>query len=63
MWAAHHFDELIIRQRLLQLGRFIPRRAHHVAGVVLVRQMPGSAKGIMFITLEDESDIAISSSG
>ena len=29
-----------------------------VAGLVLVRQRPGSAKGVMFITLEDESDIA-----
>ena len=29
-----------------------------VAGLVLVRQMPGSAKGVMFITLEDETDIA-----
>jgi len=28
------------------------------AGIVLVRQMPGSAKGVMFITLEDESGIA-----
>ena len=28
------------------------------AGLVLVRQMPGSAKGIMFITIEDESGIA-----
>jgi error-prone DNA polymerase len=26
-----------------------------VAGLVLVRQMPGSAKGVMFVTLEDES--------
>jgi error-prone DNA polymerase len=26
-----------------------------IAGLVLVRQMPGSAKGVMFITLEDES--------
>jgi error-prone DNA polymerase len=25
-----------------------------IAGLVLVRQMPGSAKGVMFITLEDE---------
>jgi error-prone DNA polymerase len=25
---------------------------------VLVRQKPGSAKGVMFITLEDETDIA-----
>jgi error-prone DNA polymerase len=29
-----------------------------IAGLVLVRQKPGSAKGVMFITLEDESDIA-----
>jgi error-prone DNA polymerase len=29
-----------------------------VAGVVLVRQRPGSAKGVCFITLEDESGIA-----
>ena len=26
-----------------------------IAGLLLVRQMPGSAKGVMFITLEDES--------
>jgi error-prone DNA polymerase len=29
-----------------------------VAGLVLVRQRPGSAKGVMFITLEDESGVA-----
>jgi error-prone DNA polymerase len=29
-----------------------------VAGLVLVRQMPGSAKGVMFITLEDETSNA-----
>jgi len=28
------------------------------AGIVLVRQRPGSAKGVLFITLEDESGIA-----
>ena len=28
------------------------------AGLVLVRQTPGSAKGVMFITIEDESGIA-----
>jgi error-prone DNA polymerase len=28
------------------------------AGIVLVRQMPGSAKGVIFITIEDESGIA-----
>ncbi|HKH27746.1 MAG TPA: OB-fold nucleic acid binding domain-containing protein, partial [Sphingomicrobium sp.] len=29
-----------------------------VAGLVLVRQRPGSANGVLFITLEDETDIA-----
>jgi len=30
----------------------------NVAGVVLIRQRPGSAKGVCFITLEDETGIA-----
>jgi error-prone DNA polymerase len=34
-------------------GRFLK-----AAGLVLVRQMPGSAKGVMFITVEDESGTA-----
>ncbi len=29
----------------------------HVAGVVLIRQQPGSAKGVCFITLEDETGV------
>jgi error-prone DNA polymerase len=33
-------------------------RGIDIAGLVLVRQKPGSAKGVMFITLEDESGIA-----
>ena len=33
-------------------------RSLEAAGIVLVRQRPGSAKGVMFITLEDESGIA-----
>jgi error-prone DNA polymerase len=34
------------------------RRLTRVAGVVLVRQKPGSAKGVMFITIEDETGVA-----
>ena len=30
----------------------------HVAGVVLIRQRPGSAKGVCFITVEDETGVA-----
>ncbi|MGI4731483.1 MAG: error-prone DNA polymerase [Janthinobacterium lividum] len=29
-----------------------------VAGIILVRQKPGSAKGVLFITIEDESGVA-----
>ena len=32
-------------------------RRIETAGLVLVRQRPGSAKGVMFITLEDETGI------
>ena len=34
------------------------RRQTRVAGLVLVRQKPGSAKGVMFITIEDETGVA-----
>jgi error-prone DNA polymerase len=33
-------------------------RAVQVAGVVLIRQRPGSAKGVCFITIEDETGVA-----
>ena len=56
------------RARLERLGAL--RNAEHrseelpqnkritVAGLVLIRQMPGTAKGVVFMTLEDETDIA-----
>jgi error-prone DNA polymerase len=34
------------------------KRQLRTAGLVLVRQRPGSAKGVMFITIEDETGIA-----
>lgn len=34
------------------------RRWLEAAGIILVRQRPGSAKGVIFITLEDETGIA-----
>ena len=40
------------------LGRRKNRSKAAVAGLVLVRQRPGSAKGVIFITLEDETGIA-----
>ncbi|WP_010161915.1 error-prone DNA polymerase [Sphingomonas sp. PAMC 26617] len=53
-------DELKVRKmiacealRTIRDGRWV-----ELAGLVLVRQKPGSAKGVMFITLEDETDVA-----
>jgi error-prone DNA polymerase len=43
--SAEHWDEAL-------KGRFV-----RVAGLVLVRQQPGTAKGVIFITLEDETGI------
>jgi len=37
------------------LGSVKPNRRYKVAGLVLLRQRPGTAKGITFMTLEDET--------
>ena len=55
-----------LRERLTRIGAITTRaidkipdgRRIAVAGVVLVRQRPGSAKGVVFLTLEDETGIA-----
>ena len=41
-----------------ELRRARDGRRTTVAGLVLVRQKPGSAKGVLFITLEDETEVA-----
>jgi len=43
---------------LRDAGRFPNGRPVRVAGLVLVRQRPGTASGIVFVTLEDETGIA-----
>jgi error-prone DNA polymerase len=43
--SAAHWDERL-------KGRYV-----RVAGLVLVRQQPGTAKGVIFVTLEDETGI------
>ncbi|MCW1403121.1 helix-hairpin-helix domain-containing protein [Novosphingobium sp. MW5] len=45
-----------VRAADLRLRKF--RSSVQVAGVVLIRQRPGSAKGVCFITIEDESGVA-----
>jgi error-prone DNA polymerase len=44
--------------RCADLERVRNGRKVEVAGIILVRQKPGSAKGVLFITIEDESGIA-----
>jgi error-prone DNA polymerase len=34
------------------------RSTVNVSGVVLIRQRPGSAKGVVFVTIEDETGVA-----
>jgi error-prone DNA polymerase len=40
------------------LGQAKDGKAIEVAGIVLIRQRPGSAKGVLFITIEDETGVA-----
>ncbi len=47
----------------LELAGARDRRRLEVAALVLVRQRPGSAKGVMFITVEDETGWPTSYSG
>ncbi|NBB17422.1 DNA polymerase III subunit alpha [Caulobacter sp. SLTY] len=55
-----------LRERLATAGAIAcervnsdpPNRKTAVGGVVLVRQRPGTAKGVCFITLEDETGVA-----
>jgi error-prone DNA polymerase len=55
-----------LRERLARAGaapactvdQVADGRRMAVAGVVLVRQRPGSAKGVVFLTLEDETGVA-----
>jgi error-prone DNA polymerase len=53
-------DELTRRRMIScsQLRSVKDGRYVELAGIVLVRQKPGSAKGVMFITIEDETDVA-----
>ncbi len=44
------------REGARKQSRFLPRVT--VAGLVLVRQRPGSAKGVVFMTIEDETGVA-----
>jgi error-prone DNA polymerase len=53
--------EMFTRERIVackEINHENERRRVRCAGVVLVRQRPGSASGVVFMTLEDETGIA-----
>lgn len=53
--------EMFTKERVVackDVNHINDRRRISCAGVVLVRQRPGSAKGVVFMTLEDETGIA-----
>jgi error-prone DNA polymerase len=54
-----HRDALRARgvRRAVDLGRLAEGERVRVAGAVICRQRPGSAKGFMFLTLEDETGL------
>ncbi len=58
--VAHHRDELIKLgvARAIDVGEMLNGTTMHVAGWVIVRQRPGTAKGFVFLTLEDETGVA-----
>lgn len=51
-------QRITLNRDLADEGRFPHGTPIRVAGLVLVRQRPGTASGIVFMTIEDESGIA-----
>jgi error-prone DNA polymerase len=55
-FVRHHLDRLKVTTASNLAG--LPDKARvRVAGLVLVRQQPGTAKGTVFVTLEDETGV------
>ncbi len=58
--AMEHFREFLNSQRVTLATRLpsLPRNARcRVGGLVITRQRPGTAKGFVFLTLEDETGV------
>jgi error-prone DNA polymerase len=49
-WLENQSCKLIAELEEIRSGRFV-----RLAGLVLLRQRPGTAKGITFVTIEDET--------
>jgi error-prone DNA polymerase len=52
---ARHADRTPVSQRCADLAQKRDGSRLTVAGIVLVRQRPGSARGVLFVTIEDET--------
>ncbi|MGC1381862.1 MAG: error-prone DNA polymerase [Candidatus Baltobacteraceae bacterium] len=58
--VMEHFRELLAAQRVVPAAQLasLPRNgACRVGGLVITRQRPGTAKGFVFLTLEDETGL------
>ena len=57
---SYHRDELVRAGFLSadELARSTNNRFVQIAGCVIARQRPGTAKGFVFLSLEDETGIA-----
>ena len=58
--VMEHFRELLAAQHVVPAAELpkVPRNgACRVGGLVITRQRPGTAKGFVFLTLEDETGI------
>jgi error-prone DNA polymerase len=58
--VMEHFRELLATQQVTpaaQLTELAPNARCRVGGLVITRQRPGTAKGFVFITLEDETGV------
>ena len=57
-FLREHYARAKVRHRRAAETRSATAGALSIAGLVLIRQRPGSAKGVVFITIEDETGIA-----
>jgi error-prone DNA polymerase len=58
--AMEHFRELLTARRVVPAARLPalpPNASCRVGGLVVTRQRPGTAKGFVFLTLEDETGL------
>jgi error-prone DNA polymerase len=58
--VMEHFREFLLARRVTsaaELAKLAPNARCRVGGLVITRQRPGTAKGFVFLTLEDETGV------